>query len=173
MLPKWVTARWKIQETSSVFLVSSKWLQKSIILGKCAMHDYLIYRRVEELRVASWPSWSLCKKLKLGFLSVHYFDCSKYNCTCKLKSLWRYPNSSSTKSCYSSEKSHFVLLVTVCSWGQFTFRLIYVSYSDSCSSSCFDSSWWSSFTCSIIIFSVDWAEVSYTYLEAEIRHWTL
>ena len=34
---------------SSVFLLSSKWLQKSIILGKCAIHDYLIYRREEEL----------------------------------------------------------------------------------------------------------------------------
>ena len=34
---------------SSAFLLSSKWLQKSIILGKCAIHDYLIYRREEEL----------------------------------------------------------------------------------------------------------------------------
>ena len=34
---------------SFVFLLSSKWLQKSIILGKCAIHDYLIYRREEEL----------------------------------------------------------------------------------------------------------------------------
>ena len=36
-----------------------------------------------------------------------------------------------------------------------------VSYSHSCSSSCSDSSWWSSSTCSIIIFYVDWAEVGY------------
>ena len=34
---------------SFVFLLTSKWLQKSIILGKCAVHDYLIYRREEEL----------------------------------------------------------------------------------------------------------------------------
>ena len=38
-----------------------------------------------------------------------------------------------------------------------------VSYSDSYSSSCSDSSWWSSSTCSIIIFSVDWAEVAYMF----------
>ena len=39
----------KIKETSSVFLVSRKWLQKNIKLGKCAIHDYLVYRREEEL----------------------------------------------------------------------------------------------------------------------------
>ena len=38
-----------------------------------------------------------------------------------------------------------------------------VPYLDSCSSSCSGSSWWSSFTCSIIIFSVDWAEVAYMF----------
>ena len=32
-----------------VFIVSSKWLQRSITLGKCAIHDYLIHRREEEL----------------------------------------------------------------------------------------------------------------------------
>ena len=35
----------KIQETSSVFLVSSKW----IILGKCAIHDYLFCGNLKEI----------------------------------------------------------------------------------------------------------------------------
>ena len=49
------------------------------------------------------------------------------------------------------------------SWALSTVGSSYVSYSHSCSSSCSDSSWWSSSTCSIIIFSVDWAEVGYMF----------
>ena len=83
MLQKWVTARWKIQETSSVFLsdlVSSKWLQKSIIL------DYLYYRAVEELSASRFMTFMvLVQETETEFLSVQYFDCSKYNCTCKQK----------------------------------------------------------------------------------------
>ena len=39
-----------MKNSGNVFgLVSSKWLDKSIILGKCVIHDYLIYRSEEEL----------------------------------------------------------------------------------------------------------------------------
>ena len=56
-------------------------------------------------------------------LPFSYFDRPKYDCTRKLKKLGRYSNCSSTMSCYRSEKSHFVLLVTCYSCWHFTCRL--------------------------------------------------
>ena len=73
-----------MKNSGNVSLLSSKWLQKNIILGKCAIHDYLIYRRVRTVsRFMTFMFW--VEETETGFLSVHYFDCSKYNCTCKLK----------------------------------------------------------------------------------------
>ena len=146
---------------SSAFLLSSKWLQKSIILGKCAIHDYLIYRREEELWVASWPSWSWCKKLKLSFqastiltalstavpVSLNSFDAIRTVRPLEVVTARRKVISSSWSLCTVGSSS----------------LSDSVSYSDSCSSSCSDSSWWSSSTCYIIIFSVDWAEVAYMF----------
>ena len=97
-------------------------------------------------------------------LPFSYFDRPKYDCTRKLKKLGRYSNCSSTMSCYRSEKSHFVLLVTCYSCWHFTCRLRVILlflfqffgvlfFQANCSSS----------IVVIVIFSVGWPEVAYMF----------